>query len=281
MIPGCRSDSGSPGFRRPFGSASAVTSRRARSGNFEKFIFRRRRNVGGARPTVRRPAMNAESIARELGSAQSRTDGWWAHVSVASRRYASLSFAERNGPMAAACGLMHRRLQAGRSIAELRRAGPLAQWRASEQQTHGSANAEKIPIIPVPPDAPPMTFKHPKYGTPSQVWPYHFAGGDLAGYIARFDFIKDGSPKRTTCRSPTVSSTTASAAGARRVSPRRGRCIAFRSYWPDPTHRSSSSKARKRATRRRRCFPATSSRRRSTVPNHRRRPTGRPSKAAR
>lgn len=37
-----------------------------------------------------------------------------------------------------------------------------------------------------------MTFKHPKYGAPSRVWPYHLANGELVGYAARFDFIKDG-----------------------------------------------------------------------------------------
>ena len=57
-------------------------------------------------------------------------------------------------------------------------------------------SAEKTPIIPVPADAPTMWFKHPKYGAPSRVWPYHTADGKLAGYVARFDFVKDGKPRK-------------------------------------------------------------------------------------
>ena len=42
---------------------------------------------------------------------------------------------------------------------------------------------DKQPIIPVPDDAPKMTFKHPKFGEPSHSWPYHTAEGKLAGLI--------------------------------------------------------------------------------------------------
>jgi putative DNA primase/helicase len=60
-----------------------------------------------------------------------------------------------------------------------------------------SATGTKVPIIPVPADAPPMTFKHPKHGAPSQVWPYHDAEGRLVGYVARFDFINaEGEPDK-------------------------------------------------------------------------------------
>ena len=53
---------------------------------------------------------------------------------------------------------------------------------------------DKKPIIPVPADAPAMTFKHPKHGAPSRSWPYHDAEGNLDGYMARFDFVgEDGS----------------------------------------------------------------------------------------
>jgi hypothetical protein len=34
-----------------------------------------------------------------------------------------------------------------------------------------------------------MTFKHREHGTPSRVWTYYLAGGELAGYVTRFDFI--------------------------------------------------------------------------------------------
>lgn len=47
--------------------------------------------------------------------------------------------------------------------------------------------SQKTPIIPVPADAPAMEFRHPRYGAPTKVWPYHVAEG-LAGYAARFDF---------------------------------------------------------------------------------------------
>lgn len=70
---------------------------------------------------------------------------------------------------------------------------------ASEEspvQKSATAKSDKTPIIPVPADAPAMTFKHPKYGAPVKAWPYHVAEG-LAGYVARFDFIgKDGQPDK-------------------------------------------------------------------------------------
>jgi uncharacterized protein (DUF927 family) len=55
----------------------------------------------------------------------------------------------------------------------------------------------KTPIIPVPADGPPMAFRHPRYGNPSKVWPYHAADGALVGYAARFDFTADdGTPDK-------------------------------------------------------------------------------------
>ena len=57
--------------------------------------------------------------------------------------------------------------------------------------------AEKTPIIPVPADAPPMQFRHPKWGFPTKTYPYHLATGELAGYACRFDFIgEDGTPHK-------------------------------------------------------------------------------------
>ena len=55
-----------------------------------------------------------------------------------------------------------------------------------------SPAADKAPIIPVPADAPPMRFRHPKYGYPTAEYAYHVASGELAGYACRFDFIDDG-----------------------------------------------------------------------------------------
>ncbi|PGH56519.1 DNA helicase [Azospirillum palustre] len=48
--------------------------------------------------------------------------------------------------------------------------------------------ADKVPILPVPDNAPQLRFKHPKYGEPSRTWPYRDAAGRLLGYAARFDF---------------------------------------------------------------------------------------------
>jgi hypothetical protein len=58
--------------------------------------------------------------------------------------------------------------------------------------TAAPSSGEKTPIIPVPHDAPPMRFRHPKYGYPTAEYAYHVASGELAGYACRFDFIDDG-----------------------------------------------------------------------------------------
>lgn len=60
-----------------------------------------------------------------------------------------------------------------------------------------SSSGDKTPIIPVPPDAPPMRFRHPKYGRPTVEYAYHLASGQLAGYACRFEFIdEDGNPDK-------------------------------------------------------------------------------------
>ena len=46
----------------------------------------------------------------------------------------------------------------------------------------------KCPIVPVPDDAPALSFQHPKHGAPSKAWPYHDAEGRILGYVARWDF---------------------------------------------------------------------------------------------
>lgn len=56
---------------------------------------------------------------------------------------------------------------------------------------------DKVPIVPVPDDAPPMAFKLPKLGVPSHSWPYHDASGKLVGYVCRWDFLdEDGQPAK-------------------------------------------------------------------------------------
>src|SRR5690242_13426777 len=46
----------------------------------------------------------------------------------------------------------------------------------------------KVPVVPVPADAPPCRFKHPKDGEPTRGWAYHNAAGQLVGYVCRWDF---------------------------------------------------------------------------------------------
>ena len=41
----------------------------------------------------------------------------------------------------------------------------------------------RLPIIPVPADAPPMTYRHPVHGAYSQKWTYHDKNAGLAFYI--------------------------------------------------------------------------------------------------
>lgn len=53
------------------------------------------------------------------------------------------------------------------------------------------AKFEKVPVLPVPGDAPPMNYKHPEYGRPVRVWEYRDESGALLGYDARFEW-RDG-----------------------------------------------------------------------------------------
>lgn len=56
---------------------------------------------------------------------------------------------------------------------------------------------EKLPIVPVPDDAPAMQFRHPKFGEPVKAWPYHDPEARLIGYVARFDYVDDaGKPAK-------------------------------------------------------------------------------------
>ena len=60
------------------------------------------------------------------------------------------------------------------------------------------ASPSKIPVVPVPPDAPAMHFRHPVHGEPSEIWPYRNSDGDLIGYFCRWDFRKpDGTHDKT------------------------------------------------------------------------------------
>jgi putative DNA primase/helicase len=55
----------------------------------------------------------------------------------------------------------------------------------------------KAPIVPVPPDAPPIDYRHREHGEPSREWPYHNAGGLVVGYVLRWDFVGlEGEPDK-------------------------------------------------------------------------------------
>ena len=43
------------------------------------------------------------------------------------------------------------------------------------------------PVMPVPADAPPRLETHKGHGRPTASWAYRDAGGQLLGYVARFD----------------------------------------------------------------------------------------------
>lgn len=62
--------------------------------------------------------------------------------------------------------------------------------KAAAAQT-APTTSSKAPIVPVPDDAPPMEFRHPKHGEPSRVWRWEDADGRLSFYTARFDFTRD------------------------------------------------------------------------------------------
>lgn len=52
---------------------------------------------------------------------------------------------------------------------------------------------ERVPIVPVPDDAPPCNFKIPALGgAPTRMWAYRDAEGRLLGYDARFEHLVDG-----------------------------------------------------------------------------------------
>lgn len=62
----------------------------------------------------------------------------------------------------------------------------------------GKAKVDKVPIVPVPDDAPECAFKIPsKGGAPTRMWAYRDRAGRLLGYDARFEFTDDsGNPDK-------------------------------------------------------------------------------------
>ena len=65
------------------------------------------------------------------------------------------------------------------------------------QNRRRAASAQtKVPIIPVPSNVPPCRFRHPIHGAPTGKWSWHDIEGELVAYTMRFDYEKDGKPKK-------------------------------------------------------------------------------------
>lgn len=64
---------------------------------------------------------------------------------------------------------------------------PLSPEEMNKTSKHSNAS-KPVPIVPVPDDAPPMEFEHPKHGKPTKFWAYHDVENRLIGYMCRWDF---------------------------------------------------------------------------------------------
>ena len=136
--------------------------------------------------------MNADTIGRALGGTRS-ANGWKVKCPAHRDHTPSLALSDaEDGRVLVHC---HAGCTQWDVIAALDKLGLWPNGEPS-QQPRRRTEGEKKPLIPVPADAPPMSFKHPRDGTPSCTWPYHLADGGLAGYIARFDFAEDGKPDK-------------------------------------------------------------------------------------
>ncbi len=75
---------------------------------------------------------------------------------------------------------------------------PLSAEEVAADEVAGRAvEVKPRPIVPVPEDAPRMQYRHREHGEPSRAWPYHDAGGQVVGYVLRWDFTgKGGKPDK-------------------------------------------------------------------------------------
>jgi len=67
---------------------------------------------------------------------------------------------------------------------------PLPEDAGTAAATVQDARPAKVPIIPVPADAPQLQFRHRQYGAATSVHEYRLATGELAGYVARFEIVE-------------------------------------------------------------------------------------------
>lgn len=69
------------------------------------------------------------------------------------------------------------------------------EWTLADAAT-GKANDAKTPILPVPEDAPLLSYKHPKWGYPTEKYAYHDTEDRLLAHVARFDMGDGGKTYR-------------------------------------------------------------------------------------
>lgn len=72
-----------------------------------------------------------------------------------------------------------------------------------ENQAVAATEAINIPIMPVPGEALPLSYRHPALGIPVETWPYAANGGGLAGFMGVWINDNGGVERRplTFCRS--------------------------------------------------------------------------------
>jgi putative DNA primase/helicase len=63
---------------------------------------------------------------------------------------------------------------------------PLNQQEQAEAPKIEDFEEVKVPIVPVPASALPLSFKHPEFGLPIETYPYLDVSGQLVGYMASF-----------------------------------------------------------------------------------------------
>ena len=74
---------------------------------------------------------------------------------------------------------------------------PLSADEVEQAVAPKKGKTDKIPIVPVPDDAPPCEFKIPgRGGAPKTMWAYRDEEGRLLGYDARFEHVEDGETKK-------------------------------------------------------------------------------------
>src|SRR5271155_2059473 len=75
---------------------------------------------------------------------------------------------------------------------------PLSSEDLAAAAAHASTKTSKpIPIIPVPDDASPFQWRHPRFGEPVAIWPYLDSDGRVVVYAARVEYEQAGELKKS------------------------------------------------------------------------------------